>query len=120
MKRLGFSLVEMVVVVVVIAVLAAVTVFFVSNWRSEAAETEVKSDLTNAANVLEDYKNFNSVYPANQAAFNNLYNNTDTVTLNYTRRANGTYCINGSSTERTNVRWYIDSNVSKSPNAGTC
>lgn len=120
MKKHGFSLVEMVVVIVVIAMLAAMTVFFVSNWRSEAAETEVKSDLSNAAAALENYKNFNSSYPANQAAFASLYNNSDSVTLTYQRRANGTYCVNATNKVRTAVRWNIDSNVSKTPRVGTC
>lgn len=108
------------VVIVIIAMLAAMIVFFVSNWRSEAAETEVKNDLASAAAAVEDYRNFNSAYPTNQAAFANLYRNSDSVTLTYLRRANGTYCINATNKVRTGVRWNIDSSVSKTPRSGTC
>lgn len=126
MKKLGFSLVEMMVVIVVVALLATMMVFFVSNWRTDIAETEVKSDLTNASNAAEDYNNFNSTYPKSQAVFNTIYTNTDTVTMTYEPRGSlyGTrvesYCLNARSTERSNVRWYIDSSVGTTPRSGTC
>lgn len=120
MKTRGFSIIELLTVIVVIVILATLTTFFVSNWRDSAAETEVKNDLINAVTAVETYSNYNSSYPANQTGFDNLYTNTETVDLNYTRRANGSFCINATSNVRTSIVWNVDSSVGKSPRSGSC
>lgn len=120
MKRSGFSLVELLVVIVVLALLATLTTFFISGWRDSAAETEVKNDLMHAVSVLESYNNYNSSYPANQAAFDSMYQNTESVDMNYTRRVNGSFCLNAASSVRTSVAWYVDSAVGTTARSGSC
>lgn len=120
MKTRGFSLVELLVVIIVLVMLATLTTFFVSNWRNDTAETEVKNDLNHAVSSVETYNNYNSFYPPSQAVFNSLYSNTETVNLTYTRRFNGSFCINAVSTVRPAVAWYVDSSEGKSPRAGSC
>lgn len=120
MKTRGFSLVELLTVIVVLVILASLTTLFISNWRDSAAETEVKNDLVNAVSAVESYSNYNSGYPANQASFDSLYTNTKTVDLDYTRRLDGSFCINAASNVRTGIVWNVDSSVSKSPRSGSC
>lgn len=51
------------IIVVVIAILAAITIVAYGSWRKNIAKTEVKSDLLQAANLLESVHNFKSTYP---------------------------------------------------------
>lgn len=118
-KKTGFTIVELLVVIVVIAILASITYFVIQSWRRDSADMQVKNELLHAAAALKQYRNFNSDYPGS-GAFTPIYEVGDDVTLNYTRRANGTYCLNGSSHTHTSVRWNIDSNIKTEPRSGAC
>lgn len=117
MKR-GFTIVEIMVVIVAITILAAITYSGVRDWRGRAVKSEVRSDLQNAANALESTRNFGGGYPSTLAAAN--FRGSDNVTLTYSLRSDGSYCLNGQSTTRTTVRWSIDSRVSKEARELTC
>ncbi len=114
----GFTIVEVIVIISVLAILVGITYFFVGDWRSRAATNEVKSDLNGAASALENVRNFGSGYPA--ALTDDIFKSTNTVTLDYTRRGDGSYCLNATSQVRTNVKWYVDSRTDKQPASGTC
>jgi prepilin-type N-terminal cleavage/methylation domain-containing protein len=116
-KRLGFTIVELIVVIVVIGILAAITLFAVSGWRTRTAITEVKNDLTNAQSTLSNYRNYNGTYPSSVAS---VYTSTSTVTLTYTLRGDGTYCLNAVSIPVTSVAWYIDSRAGGGVTQGSC
>lgn len=119
MKR-GFTIIEVLVIIVVISILAGMTYFFVGDWRGETATNEVKSDLTNAVNALENHRNFNASGYANSLSEVN-YSGSDTVTLNYQKRsANNSYCLNATSTVKPDVAWYVDSATGKAPKPGSC
>ena len=117
MKR-GFTIVEVLLVVALISILAGLTYVGVRDWRGRAIKSEVKSDLQNAANALDNTRNFSSGYPASLAAAG--FRSSDTVNLTYNLRSDGTYCLNGSSITRTSVRFNIDTRVSKTPRDNTC
>ena len=117
MKR-GFTIVEILVVIVLIALLAGITYAGVRDWRGRAVKSEVKSDLQNAANALDSTRNFNNGYPASLSTAG--FRSSDNVTLTYGLRSDGSYCLNGSSTTRTTVKYNIDSRVSKTPVENTC
>lgn len=120
-RRFGFTLVEIMVVLVVGAIIIGVTVVSFGTWRERMAENEVKHDLSNGASSLQNQLNFESSYPNNQQAFNDIYTNSENVSLTYTLRTDGSYCLNGQSTLRSNVRLNIDSRVSKTdPQPGHC
>lgn len=59
----GFTVVELMIIIVVIALLAAIIIMAYGSWHQRVARTEVKSDLAQAANLLESVHNFQNTYP---------------------------------------------------------
>lgn len=114
----GFTIIEVVVIITILALLVGLSYFFIGDWRGRAAINEVKSDLNGAAAALENVRNFQNGYPATLT--NAVFEPTDTVTLDYTRRGDGSYCLIGTSTERSNVEWFVDSRANKQPLQGDC
>lgn len=102
----GVTVVELLVVIVIIVLLATLTVFSISAWRERTAETEVKNDLLNAAAAMEDYKNFNSGYPATLPSSFTAGKN---VTVTLASSTPTTYCIQAQSTVITTVVYNIKS-----------
>ena len=115
----GFTLVELLVIIAVLAVLAGMTYIFIGDWRTRTATTEVKSDLISASSALENRRNFSSGYPSSLTS-PAVFTPTGTVTLAYTLRGDGSYCLNGSSKAVGSVQWYIDSRSGKTPLEGAC
>ena len=79
MKR-GFTIVELVVVIVVIGILASITTFAYRGWRQDNANTAVTTDLQAAAHAMDQYRNFNDVYPTT-AQLKSTYKGKATVTV---------------------------------------
>lgn len=117
-RATGFTLVEILVIVTVLMILASASYFFMGGWRERAAVTEVKNDLVGASTALENQRNFSTGYPSSLAS--SVFTPTATVELNYTRRGDGSYCLNGSSRVSSDVEWYIDSRTNKQLTEGTC
>lgn len=114
----GFTIVELLIIVTILGLLASIAYFSIGDWRRRAATNEVKSDLHNAAAVLDNLRNFQNEYPSDLEESD--FKPTSTVELDYTRRGDGSYCLNGWSSVRGDVEWYIDSRTSKEPAEGTC
>lgn len=117
-KKRGFTIVELLVVIVIIAIIASILYFILSGWRVETARTEVQNDLKNLTTEIQQYRNFNNTYPATLA--NLQYDNTSSVSISYTLRGDGTYCINASSIPEPAVQYNVDSAVSANAVEGTC
>ena len=79
MKR-GFTIVELVVVIAVIGILASITTFAYRGWRQDNANTAVTTDLQAAAHAMDQYRNFNDVYPTT-AQLKSTYKGKATVTV---------------------------------------
>jgi type IV pilus assembly protein PilA len=60
----GFTLIELLMVVAIIAVLAAVAIPQFVAFRTRAIDTQMKSDLKNAAMAMESYFAEFKIYPA--------------------------------------------------------
>ena len=115
----GFTIVELAIIISVLAILLGITYFGIGDWRRRAAIGEVRSDLQNAASALENWRNFHTEgYPTDWDDIE--FTPTKTVDLDYTRRGDGSYCLNGQSLVREDVEWYIDSTTNKEPAEGTC
>jgi type IV pilus assembly protein PilA len=60
----GFTLIELLMVVAIIAVLAAIAIPQFVAYRTRAIDTQMKSDLKNAAMAMESYFAEFKIYPA--------------------------------------------------------
>jgi type IV pilus assembly protein PilA len=64
----GFSLLELLVVVAVIGLLAAIAIPQFSSYRARAVDSQMKSDLKNAALAMDSYFAEKKEYPTSVAA----------------------------------------------------
>lgn len=113
-RRLGFTIVELLVVIVVIGILAGVVIVGYGTWRNDVVEKQLKSDLTGAASAMESNRNFGKDYPENLPA---NFNPSDGVTMS-AKSGGGTYCIQASSADNPDVVFNIKNG--RQPAPGTC
>jgi prepilin-type N-terminal cleavage/methylation domain-containing protein len=78
----GYSLLELLVVVGIIGLLAAIAIPQFSSYRSRSVDSQMKSDLKNAALAMDSYFAENKVYPTSVAAIVSVgFNRTEGVEL---------------------------------------
>jgi type IV pilus assembly protein PilA len=78
----GFSLLELLVVLAIIGVLAAIAIPQFLSYRTRGVDSQMKSDLKNAALAMDSYFAENKVYPASVAAIVGVgFNQTEGVAL---------------------------------------
>lgn len=97
----GFTLVELLIVIVVIAVLAAITLVAYNNISKRAAQSALKSDLSQTATQLGVYQVDNGAYPLTNAVDANgggyvLKHSSDTI-YQYTSSDGTSYLLTASS-----------------------
>lgn len=114
---IGFSLVELIVVISTIGILATITIVGYGSWQKNVITSQLKSDLSGVAAAMEDYRNFNDVYPSTLPT---TFKPSDGVNLVVTG-GGGLYCIDATSTKDATLKFYIDSTMSTGgAKAGTC
>lgn len=70
--RLGFSLIEVMVVVVIIGLLAGAVALKVGGYMNTARANRAKSDIATIRDAIEAYKLTQSRYPTNEEGLDNL------------------------------------------------
>ncbi len=113
----GFTIVELLVVMVIITLLATITGVMIVGWRENALSDAMNHDLRQAAAGLRDSKNFSDGFPDSLPA---EFEPSENVILDYSLRADGSYCLNATSPSNSDVRWYVDSNEGVDPQEGSC
>ena len=93
----GFTLIELLVVVVIIGILAAIAIPVFLNQREKAADSGTKSDLKNAATVIETYFVDNQDYTGAVPAGTNL-GESDNVTVTLASADADGFCLVGTNT----------------------
>lgn len=116
--RSAFTIVELIVVISVIAILAAIVLVSYGAWRTSTATSSLKSDLGHVASAMESSRTFSGTYPlVIPSTFTASATNTMTLTLPDPK----SFCIDGTTTNSSLVKYYID-NVTQANGAtsGTC
>lgn len=116
MNNRGFTLVELLIVVGVISILAMITTVMYGTWRTRTAETEVKSDLIQASGAMENYKNFNTGYPA---TIPNTFSASQNVTITVQNVTSSSYCLKATEIKVPSVVYFISS-TNAQPHTGAC
>lgn len=128
-KTNGFTIAELILVVTVIGILAGIVIVGYGSWRDKSATSQVKSDLTNVAAAMENARTFGNQYPSYSTGTvfdginttKSVFTQTSGVTLTYASGSGTVYCINGQSTSRPAITYFVSSaSGDKKPQAGSC
>lgn len=100
----GFTLIELLVVVIIIGILAAIAIPTFLNQRKKGWESAVKSDLRNAAIVMETQLTETGTYAPPPASFPGT---SPDVTLTAPVTSVSTYCLQGVHAKNTDDIWSL-------------
>jgi prepilin-type N-terminal cleavage/methylation domain-containing protein len=106
----GFSLLELLVVVAIIGVLAAIAIPQFASYRARAVDSQMKSDLKNAALAMDSYFAEKKEYPTSLAAIVSVgFNQTDGVALTIAVPTPSSFTITASKANGTQPSFTFDS-----------
>ena len=106
----GFSLLELLVVVAIIGLLAAIAIPQFLSYRARAVDSQMKSDLKNAALAMDSYFAENKVYPTSVAAIVSVgFNQTDGVALTIAVPTPSSFTITATKPSGTQPNFTFDS-----------
>ena len=93
-RNTGFTLIEVLLVIAIIGVLAVIGIPQFIAYRSRAVDSQMKSDLRNAAVAVESYFTKRSVYPASISEVDGFgFQPTSGVTLTLNVVSQSSYTI---------------------------
>lgn len=97
-KRVGFTIVELLIVIVVIGILAAISIVAYSGVQNRAHDTTIKSDLSNLSRQIGAYHAIHGHYPNTPASLLELNANPTHSSYDTSRTLNLSYCAAGGGT----------------------
>ncbi len=116
--KLGFTIVELVIIIIIIGTLAAITIIGYGNWQKQATHTQAKSDLNMAVATMRSACNFGddgcpTSLPSSQTF-------SDGIEVNYIEGDSKDFCIEASSAKYFDVHYYFDTRNGSKLTQGTC
>ena len=116
----GFTLIELLVVIIIIAILAAIAIPMYLSQRQKGWDSNVQSDLRNAAVAEESYFTDNSVYTTDVAQLTSQgYHMSANVVLTAPVGVATGYCLRAYHTSNSGKIWRFRSS-SGDPEVGDC
>ena len=114
-NKLGFTVIEMLVVIVILGILATISVFGYRGWQTGIAQREAKSDLSMLATAMQSAKNFGSGYPT---SIPSTFKGSESLTIEYIGGNSTGFCIEARSKRVSSVVFNIKAGSDVA--AGTC
>jgi type IV pilus assembly protein PilA len=106
----GFSLIELLVVVAIIGLLAAIAIPQFLSYRARAVDSQMKSDLKNAALAMDSYFAEKKEYPTSVAAIISVgFNQTEGVALTIVVPTPSSFTITATKPSGTQPNFTFDS-----------
>jgi type IV pilus assembly protein PilA len=106
----GFSLLELLVVVAIIGLLAAIAIPQFVSYRARAVDSQMKSDLKNAALAMDSYFAEKKEYPTSVAAIISVgFNQTEGVALTIVVPTPSSFTITATKPSGTQPNFTFDS-----------
>jgi type IV pilus assembly protein PilA len=106
----GFSLIELLVVVGIIGLLTAIAIPQFLSYRAHAVDSQMKSDLKNAALAMDSYFAENKIYPTSVAAIVSVgFNQTEGVALTIAVPTPSSFTITATKPSGTQPNFTFDS-----------
>lgn len=115
-KQKGFTIVEVMTALAVLGILLGITIFSINGWRTNAAKSEVSSDLNGVASAMESARTFGTGYPV---SIPTTFKASPNVTVTLKSSTTTTYCAEAASKVVTSVVYKVSSD-NKTPRVGTC
>jgi len=107
--RIGFTIVEIIIVIAIIGVLSTIVLVSYKTWQNSIIVATLKSDLNSVSSAMENVRTFGNAYPLDVASLT-TFSASEGVTLSGGSADDGeTYCIDAISSEDTSLHYYIDS-----------
>ena len=106
----GFSLLELLVAVAIIGLLAAIAIPQFSSYRARAVDSQMKSDLKNAALAMESYFADKKSYPTSLAAISTVgFTQTEGVSLTISVTSPSSFTLTAAKASGTQPSFTFDS-----------
>jgi prepilin-type N-terminal cleavage/methylation domain-containing protein len=108
----GFTLLELLVVLGVLSVLTAIAVQQISRYRSQAVDTQMRTDLKNAASAMESYYSVFDTYPTTVNGIASVgFRQTNGVTLTIAVTSSSSFTLTAAKSSGTQANYTFDSST---------
>lgn len=118
----GFTLIELLVVIIIIAILSAIAIPLYLSQRQKAWDTNVESDLHNAAVAQVTYYQEASSYTTQVSDLLDVgYEQSSNINLSIVSASNESYCIEAYHDKNPARIWHVESGLGNpNPTVGSC
>ncbi len=108
----GFTIIELLIIIAIIGLLATIAIPQFITYRSKGIDSQMISDLRNAAVAMEAYFETNEVYPSSVAAISAIgFKGTEGVALSLTNITANSYQLTAAKSGGSQVSFMFDSST---------
>ena len=108
----GFTIIELLIIIAIIGLLATIAIPQFITYRSKGIDSQIKSDLRNAAGAMEAYFETNQAYPSSVAAISTLgFKGSAGIALSVTNVTATSYQLTATKSGGSQVSFMFDSST---------